>query len=287
MAARGSAERTETYGYGKSPCVRPEEALAQTGLTQHRQVTTEQIRAAGWSDRVISDRVLKGRLHPVFCGVFSLGGPPRTPKEWWMAATLTFGPGTLLAATAAAELYGWFRYPIGELHVLTPTRRAPRDGIRTHHRSGRVAPHEVDHIPVTSPERTILDCATTIASDKLFRRIVRQAQAEKTTNHARLLLLTCQSAGVRGVARLRAELEAGPSPTRSANEDTVLDLLRDPGTVRSNHVIDGDEVDMYLPDHRAVIEVQSSLHDNPAAAKHDAAKRDRLESRGLRVFHLT
>jgi hypothetical protein len=280
VAAPESAERTETRDMREFACVR-------LGMTQHRQVTAAQLRAIGFDKDTIARRVRQGRLHPVFAGVYSLGGPPQTPKERWMAAVLTFGPGALLAATAAAELYGWLRYPIGELHVLTPTRRAPRQGIRTHHRSGPVAAHRIDHIPVTGPERTILDCATTIASDKLFRRIVRQAQAERTTTHARLLLLTYQSAGARGNARLRAELAEGPSPTRSANEDRVLELLRNPGRVLSNHVIGTDEVDMYLPDRRAVIEVQSELHANPAAAKHDAEKRDRLELRGLRVFQLT
>jgi very-short-patch-repair endonuclease len=51
-------------------------------------------------------------------------------------------------------------------------------------------------------------------------------------------------------------------------------------------MIGADEVDLYLPDHRAVIEVQSSLHANPAARKHDAEKRERVEALGLRWFEL-
>ena len=204
-----------------------------------------------------------------------------------MASVLTFGPGTRLSDAPAAELHGWLRYPLRELHVTTTTERDKRDGITPHHRTKSTKWQHIDHIPVTSPEQTILDCAATITNDKLFRRIVRIAQAEKDTTHARLLVLTSQSAGVRGVARLRAELELGPSPTRSANEDEALALLRNPGTILPNHDIDGDEVDLYLVDHHAVIEVQSSLHENPAAEKHDAAKKARLESKGLRVFLMT
>ena len=222
----------------------------------------------------------------MFAEVYSLGGPPRTDREWWMASVLTFGPGTRVSDSAAAELYGWLRYPIGDLHVTTAAERASRDGITTHHRTRSTAWGHIDHIPVTSPEQTILDCAATLKNPKLFTRIIRQAQAEKATTHARLLLLTSQSAGVRGVARLRAELAEGPSPTRSANEDRVLDLLRNGGPVLTNHLIDGDEVDVYLPEHNAVIEVQSPLHDNPAARKHDAAKQSRLEARGIRVYEL-
>ena len=266
--------------------LRPEERLARWGLRQHRQVTTAQLRAVGWDADAVGYRVRQGRLHPVFAQVYSLGGPPRRDREWWMAAVLTYGDGTLLAHAAAAELYGWIRYPLGELHVLTRNKRAPRDGITPHHRVGSASWRHLDDIPVTGPEQTILDCAATIGSDKLFRRIVRVAQAEKATTHARLVLLAARSAGVRGVARLRAELADGPSPTRSANEDEALALLRDPGRILVNHDIDGDEVDLYLPGRGAVIEVDSELHDNPAAARHDAAKARRLEARGVRVYRL-
>lgn len=249
-------------------------------------MTTAQLRAVGWDGADVRYRVRQGRLHPVFGEVYSLGGPPRTDREWWMASVLTYGEGTLLAHATAAELYGWIRYPLGELHVLTPKKRAPRDGIVPHHHGHPVRRRFVDDIPVTGPEHTILDCAATIRSDRLFRRIVRVAQAERATSHARLLTVCAASAGVRGVARLRAELAEGPSPTRSANEDEVLALLRDPGRILVNHVVGGDEVDLYLPDRGAVIEVDSVLHDNPAAQRHDAAKAARLEARGLRAYRL-
>lgn len=280
------AEPTRTYRGGKGGWVRPEERLARWGLRQHRQVTTDPLHSAGWSDRVISSRVDAGRLHAVFSGVFSLGGPPRTQREWWMAAVLTFGPSTRLSDVAGAELYGWVRYPLDQLHVTTPTERSPREGITPHHRTRSTTRRVIDHIPVTGPEQTILDCAGTIRSDALLRRIIRIAQAEKATSHARLLAFSALHRGARGVARLKSELAEGPSPTRSANEDTVLELLRHGGQILANHDIGGDEVDIYLPEHRVVIEVDSPLHDNPAARKHDAAKQARLEARGLRVYRL-
>lgn len=250
-------------------------------------MTTDQLHQVGWSDRVISARVVAGRLHPVFAEVFSLGGPPRDRREWWMASVLSFGAGTRVSDLAGAELHGWVRYPVGELHVTTTTERRSRDGIRAHHRTGSTGSDHIDHIPVTGPEQTILDCAGTVRNDRLFRRIVRLAQAEEATTHARLLLLSAQSVGVRGVARLKRELADGPSPTRSANEDRVLELLRHGNPILTNHRIDGDEVDIFIPSHQAVIEVQSVLHDNPAARKHDAAKRARLEARGLRVYYMS
>jgi predicted transcriptional regulator of viral defense system len=277
-----AAEPIERLNNSTSAWVR----LAQLGLRQHRQVTTEQLRQVGWESDDIVYRVRHGQLHAVFTGVFSLGGPPRTERERWMASVLTFGSGTRLSDSSAAELFGWLRYPLRELHVTTTTERAQRDGIKPHHRTRSTSWGHIDHIPVTGPEQTILDCAATIRSDKLFRRIVRQAQAEKTTSHTKLLLLTAQSAGVRGVARLRAELAHGPSPTRSAKEDDILDLLRSNPVILPNHDIDGDEVDLYLPEHGVVIEIDSPLHENPTSEADDAAKQDRVEGKGLRVYRL-
>lgn len=271
----------------KSGRVRPEEQLARWGLVQHRLVTTEQLHRVGWSDQVIVARVRSGRLHPVFAEVYSLGGPVRTDRERWMASVLTFGSGTRVSDVTAADLHGWVRFPTGELHVTAPTERRPREGIRPHRRTGSTEWGTIDHIPVTGPEQTLLDCAGTVRSDTLFQRIVRQAQAERATTHARLLLLCAGSAGVRGVARLRRELADGPTATRSANEDRVVNLLRNGGPMLTNYVIDGDEVDLYFPEARAVIEIQSELHDNPAARKHDAAKKARLEARGLQVYWMS
>lgn len=279
-------EGAQNFHSGNAARLRPEESLARIGARQHRQVTTEQLLQVGWSSSVISKRVSAGRLHPVFAEVYSLGGPPQTQREWWMAATLTFGLGTRLSDSAAVELFGWLRYPLGRIHVTTPTRRHARDGITPHFRPRSTAWGVIDFIPVTSPEQTILDCASTMENDKLFKRIIRQAEAEKSTTHARLLLFSARNAGARGVSRLRRELAHGPSPARSANEDRVLDLLRSTGTILSNHDIDGDEVDLYLPEHNVAIEVDSDLHANEAAQKHDAEKQARVEAKGVRVYRI-
>lgn len=283
MREAGSAEHVDPYHHGKNLRVRPEEALARIGRWQHRQVTTAQLREAGWSDRVISARVRAGRLHPVFSGVFSLGGPPQTPKETFMAATLSFGQGTQLAASAAVDLYEWLRYPLGELFVLTPTPRRPRQGITPIHRANPGPSKHIDLIPVTGPEQTVLDAATTIRSDKAYRRVVRASQIDDTT-YPRLLAFAAMNKGARGVARLKLELKDGPSRTRSANEDEVLELFRHGGEPIPNHVLDGDEFDLYFAGVDVAVEVMSGLHANPTAHADDLAKKARAEARGTRVL---
>ena len=203
-----------------------------------------------------------------------------------MAATLTFGPGAQLAASAAVDLYEWLRYPLGDLFVLTPTPRKPREGIvPIHHR--RPGPSKyIDLIPVTGPEQTVLDCATTVRGDRAYRRIVRAAQVDDTS-HARLLAFAALHAGARGVRRMRKELADGPSPTRSANEDEVLEIFRSGETPIPNHRFAPDlEGDLYFPALGVVIEVDSPLHDSPTARADDDAKDERYRALGLRRYRL-
>lgn len=79
---------------------------------------------------------------------------------------------------------------------------------------------------MTTPEQTILDCATTVRNDKAYRRIVRQAQVDGLVSHARLVAFAALNRGRRGVVRMSGELAAGPSPTRSVDEDEVLEIFR-------------------------------------------------------------
>ncbi|MEA2126489.1 MAG: hypothetical protein QOI80_3271 [Solirubrobacteraceae bacterium] len=223
----------------------------------------------------------------MFAEVYSLGGPARTDRELWMASVLTFGAGTLLAASPAAELYGWLRYPLHQLHVITRTERRPRTGITPHHRARSVAWRYIDDIPVTGPEQTILDCATTIGSGKAYRRIVRQAQVDELTSHARLVAFASLNRGARGVARLKRELADGPSPTRSTFEDEILELFRHGGEPEINYKLGGDEFDLCWPDLRKIVEVDGSPHDNPTARADDAAKQARAEARGFQVLRLS
>jgi hypothetical protein len=281
------AEDAENFHSGRFLRLRPEEALAQRGLRQHRQVTVAQLAEVGWDSSVVAKRVEQGRLHRSFTRVYSLGGPARTDRERWMAAVLSFGAGTLLAASPAAELYGWLRYPTNQIYVLTQQKQRPREGITPLHRRSWPSWRYLDDIPVTSPEQTILDCASTTESDRAYRRIVRQAQVDDLTSHARLLVFAARNAGARGVARLRNELADGPSRTRSGFEDDVLELFRRGGEPVPNYKLGGDEWDLAFPALRTLLEVQGDPHDNPTARADDIAKQERAEAVGWTVYWIS
>ena len=54
-----------------------------------------------------------------------------------------------------------------------------------------------------------------------------------------------------------------------------------------NAEVFGEEVDLFYRDLGVVIEIQGSPHDNPTAKADDAAKAERLEAHGLKVYSLS
>ena len=86
---------------------------------------------------------------------------------------------------------------------------------------------------------------------------------------------------------MKQELAAGPSRIRSGLEDDVLEIFRRGGGPLVNHVIEGDETDLYFPGLGVVVEVDGPPHHNPTIAADDAAKQARLQRRGLRVLRLS
>lgn len=171
-------------------------------------------------------RVQRGRLHPVIAEVYSLGGPPRIDREWWMASVLTFGRGTRLSDSAAVELYGWLRYPLRELHVTTTTERKSRDGIRPHHRTSSAARRVIDRIPVTSREQTILDCATHV------RLVLLAAGAARGQGPAGVLDLPAEPAQNRPTPSSGRVRRSGPVRRRTAQARQACAVRHERGSVR-------------------------------------------------------
>ena len=129
-------------------------ARRQSGI-----VTREQASEAGISRSAIAHAVTSGRwnrVHPRTYATFS--GRLTTDALLW-AAVLYAGAGSCVSHETAAAKYGWV--PMHQLiHVTTPLERQAqtRPGIRTHRarrHPGDVRTHS--GLPITSPERTLLD----------------------------------------------------------------------------------------------------------------------------------
>ena len=78
-------------------------------------------------------------------------------------------------------------------------------------------------------------------------------------------------------------IDQGQAPTRSALEDRALALFRCHGLPRprTNHLIEGTEVDFFFPEARLIVEVDGArYHDTAFARRNDAGPGSRPRASG-------
>lgn len=275
---------------------RPDDVrVARIAGDQEGVIATRQLRACGLNSRTIAVRVRRGNLHPVFRGVYAVGHRALTPNGLFIGAVLVCGDDAVLAHDAAAVYHRMQTWRSRDVDVIVP-RSAGRaiGGIRAHR--SRLDPRDVwirSNIRVTSPARTILDLAAT-RPFKPLRRLVRQAQAERTVNVRQLLEVLHRYPHHRGAARLRAVIADGPTPTKSDLEDLALDLL-DAAAIPRPEVnpkltLDDRPIfpDLLWPGLRLAVELDSRRwHHDPLTRQDDADKQAILEAHGYRVLRIT
>jgi very-short-patch-repair endonuclease len=251
-------------------------------------VTGRQLEAVGWSRTVICRRVRTGALHRRYRGVYAVGHTALTREGEWLAAVLACGPGAALASFSAAVLWGLIPDGEGSIHVTAERQRRAPAGVVLHRTASLPAEDVVrrDGIPVTSPERTLLDLAAT-AAPALLARAVEQAAVLELVRRDRLLE---RSANRPGAAALRAALATEPSLTRSEAERSLLELLRRAGLPRprTNVRIGPFELDAYWPDHRLAAEIDGyAYHGHREAFERDRRRDAALQAAGIRVVRIT
>jgi very-short-patch-repair endonuclease len=246
---------------------------------QHGVVTGAQMRAAGWSQRVIELRAATGRLIRLHRGVY-LVGPTALPYTAEMAALLTCGfERSGLSRHTAGALWGLRPKP-AIVHVSTTANVRPRAGVKVH----RVA--ELDAtthhgLRVTTPTRTLLDLANVLRPREL-EWAINEALVQGLTTHAQLTAAL--------PSRSSRALIAEPTLTRSEAEERLKDLIRRAGLprARTNVEIGPWEVDALWPEQRLVVEMDSyAFHSTRAAFERDRRKDAALVAQGYRVIRVT
>lgn len=251
---------------------------------QHGVVARSQLLALGIGSRSIEHRVAKGRLHPLWRGVYAVGRPEVTQEGRWMAAVLASGPTALLSHRSAAALWGIAPVPrAGSIDVIADVFRR-RAGVRVHRRRDLRPEHrrEVAAIPVTDPISTLVDLAS----------CVPDWQVERAINEADRLDLVDPEALRRTVRGL------GPRPgMRRMRKLLGLDALTDTGLERrflaivragrlplpeTQVVLNGYRVDFYWPNFRLIVETDGWRHHRTSGEQSTDRRRDQAHmSAGL------
>ena len=243
-------------------------AASQYGVVSRTQLTT----VVGVSEAGVHRLVARGRLHPVYRGVYAVGHTALRREGRFIAAALASGPGTAVARRAAGA--HWEIRPSDRAKVDVVTNRP---GLAPHRQIDRrfsrhLGPQDVTvhrGVPVTTVTRTLVDLASVVGFHDL-RRTLERADARQLLD-AGAVLRSC--AGRPGAPSLRAILESwAPAPTRSAFEDELLLLIQRAGfpPPRINSEVCGFEVDMFWPGERLVVEADSfAFHATRAAMERD------------------
>jgi very-short-patch-repair endonuclease len=278
----------------------PDTKLANLAVMQHGVFCIEDARSASMTAQQIRHRATHRwvRIHD---GVYRAGGAPATWRGNLLAATMAAGAGAAISHRAAAALYG---LPGGrdDLVELTCVRwkRTVEPGLVVHE-SRRLDPRDiqlVDGIPVTRPERVILDIASCFPHANYLEYVVQAARRKRlvTFESTREMFDRHARRGLKGVRALRETLERwdpDSRPTESEMETLLLRALREnglPQPVVQHDVTDARgavvaRTDAAYPDVRIAIEYDSKQeHSDEFQVARDARRRNALQALGYSVL---
>ncbi len=268
-----------------------ERGLAEVAGAQRGLVHRSQLRALGITRGSYEHRLQTGALHPVLPSVLSVVYPVLEPLAQETAALLYAGENTVLSHDSAAALWRMARNPSFVALTVVGRHVRTRPGLHVHQVSGLdirdVRLHQ--GFPVTSPARTLIDCAV---SELPLDRLLNEARALKlvTDHEIHEAMERCpRRTGVRALrALLDAERDSGY--TRSEAERLLKRIITEAGIEAPifNSRVEGIEADAYWPKHRLIVEVDGyQYHGRWASFQSDRARDNHLITTGYTVLRFT
>ncbi|MCB1027564.1 MAG: DUF559 domain-containing protein [Microthrixaceae bacterium] len=260
---------------------------------QNGVASRSQVRALGLSAKQIRRRLNDGDWQPLGAALVLSPGPI-TYVQRCRAATLTIGgvishhsAGLLLRlpglAPGAARRARLERRPLA---VTVPHRhRTSSPLVEVHVSAGVVPGRHVESVPVTSPERTIVDLAGT-ESANLWQRVLDMSLASGAADHGACCaeLERVAHRGRRGVRDLRRELAARTrnEGSESELERRMIELLRHAGITppEQQYQASWGRVDLAWLAERVAVELDSrSWHQR----RHDFARDRRRDQQAAEL----
>ena len=264
--------------------------MAALARRQHGVIRRRQLAALGLGDRAIENRLRAGHLHRIYQGVYAVGHTKLTREAHLLSAVFACGDRAVLSHKSAAELWRLRPAKGPRVDVTVPSggTRARRGAVIVH-RSPLPAEDVTvrECIPVTAPNRTLIDLADCAPRRELERAIDEALYLGWDLSSLHPL------PGRRGAGVLAAVLhdhQAGTTRTRSDFEELLLDLCRqyDLPQPLVNPTIEGYEVDFVWPQARLILEADGwSAHRSRTAFERDRLRDAVLEAAGWRVIRLT
>lgn len=270
--------------------------LASVAAGQHSMISLADVRAAGGTRSHAKTRVHSGRWELVTDGVFRISGVPWTYEARVMALLLSLGPDAVASHACAARLLGLGFVTAPPEATVPRARKLTREGFRVHRSTDldRCAIRVVDGIPVTEPARTLLDLGRYLGPNALARAVEQGRRLDLVTWADLILCLSTHARqGRHGVRRLRQVIASGAAIDEVTDTDSelmALSVIRErglPEPVLHHRVYEGDtllaELDLAYAHLLAAIEIDGSVHLDPAVRRKDDARDHELRRRGWMV----
>lgn len=250
--------------------------------SQHGVVTRHQLLDLGISGQGVKHRRARGRVHPIYRGVYVVGRPELTADGRWMAALLACGPGAVLSHESAAAFWG-----IGpretELEVtICPPRAVAISGIRIH-RSRALPPEQVvieRALAVTDVLRTLVDLAPRWGEQRIDDAI-ESADRRGLCDPERFAEALSTRPPIPGTGIVRTVLERWTlTLTDTQLERRLLPIARRAGLggPLTQQWVNGCRVDFYWPELGLVVEADSLRYHRTAARQAADARRDQCHT---------
>lgn len=237
-----------------------DERIVALARRQHGNVAREQLLGLGLGASAIAYRAKTKALIRVHLGVYAVGRPPSTPLERAAAAVLACGTGAVLSQESGLTLWGLMKRWLTPLHVTVRGDRR-RPGIVVHRAPGltRADVRRQLGIPVTSPARTLLDCAPRLPDRRLIR-LINDARLRGLLRAGELTDLVRRLPRHPGAGRITAMIgRLTQAPTRSDFEDDFPVFCRRFGlpAPKLNAIVCGYEVDALFEAEGVIVELDS------------------------------
>lgn len=244
----------------------------------------------------VSRQVLRGRrFRLMFRGVYVLAALPLTIVVWLRAALLLMPADAVVSHRSAIRLWGFDPGGSDDLELSTNTRaQTVLKGVLLHRRIGRLHAVERSGLPVTGPDRTWVDCATTLGIVQLVQAAEHLLHTRATTYEA--LLRYCSERHLDGVCRARRVMALVCENVESPMETLVRLMIvfaRLPCPEPNVRIVDADgrfvaRVDLLCAAFQVVVEYDGWQHERDSHQRQrDRERREELEALGYRLIVIT
>lgn len=268
--------------------------IAEVASGQRFLITRDEIFDLGGSDEMVMSRLESGlwtRVHP---GVYQVD---RRPLDWesrLLAAVLACGPEARVSHRAALLLWGMDGLTYAPLEVTMPFGNlAVPDGVMVHRSRRPTSRNEHKGIPVSGPERTLLECCVYLPPISVGKALDSALRLSLTTIDRIWLMLANEGGrGVRGTRRMREVLKDRfhDTATDSGAEFELLYHMQRGGLPRPElgfelHTESGRRVpDFIWPDRGKAVEVDGvDAHNSADRLDDDLIRQNDLMNMGLEI----